>query len=83
MYENYLYNRLAVFIYLGILEMKILMIGSQVEQRALKVCFYKRTQVMALIIEFKALNRSIAKFSTLGAFRVTGRGQTYNDLYWM
>ena len=64
--------------------MKILMIGSQVEQRALKVCYYKRTQVMALIIDFKALNRSIANFSTLvGAFRVTGRGRTYNDLYWM
>lgn len=63
--------------------MKILKVGSQVEQGNLKVCFYKKTRVMALIIEFKALSQSISKFSTLGAFRVSGRGQTYNDLYWM
>jgi hypothetical protein len=63
--------------------MKILKIGSQVEKRYMKVCIYERTKVMALIIEFKVLGQSITKFSTVGALRVSGKGQTYNDLYWM
>ena len=63
--------------------MNILKIGSQVEQRFVKVHIYKQTKVMALVIEFKALGQSITRFSTLCAFRLSGRGQTYNDLYWM
>ena len=63
--------------------MNILKIGSQVEQRSVKVYIYKRTKVMALVIEYNALGQSITRFSTLGAWRVSGKGQTYNDLYWM
>ena len=63
--------------------MKILKIGSQVEKRYTKVYIYKRTKVMALTVEFKTLGKSITRFSTVVAFRVSGRGQTYNDLYWL
>lgn len=63
--------------------MKILKIGSQVEKRCIKVCIYKRTKVMALTVEFKVLGKSITQFSTVTAWRVSGKAQTYNDLYWM
>ena len=63
--------------------MNILKIGSQVEKRSVKVYIYKRTQVMALTIDYKVLGQSITRFSTTGAFRVSGRKQSYNDLYWL
>ena len=63
--------------------MNILKIGSQVEKRSMKVCIYNRTKVMALIIDYKVLGQSITRFSTLSAFRVSGKGQSYNDLYWL
>ena len=63
--------------------MNILKIGSQVEKRSMKVYIYNRTKVMAIIIEYKVLGQSITRFSTTGAFRVSGRNQSYNDLYWL
>lgn len=63
--------------------MKILKIGSQVEKRSMKVYIYKRTKVMALVIEYRALSQSLTRFSTPSALRVSGRNQTYNDLYWL
>ena len=63
--------------------MKILKIGSQVEKRCVKVYIYKRTKIMALNVEFKVSGQSITKFSTVTAWRVSGKSQTYNDLYWM
>ena len=63
--------------------MNILKIGSQVKKRSTKVHIYKRTKVMALIIDYKVLGQSITRFSTLSAFRVSGKGQSYNDLYWL
>ena len=63
--------------------MKILKVGSQVDKRRMKVYIYKRNKAMALYTEFKVLDKSITMFSTVIAFRVSGRGQTYNDLCWM
>jgi len=63
--------------------MKILKIGPQVEKRYMKVCIYKRSKVMALTVEFKVLGQSISKFSTITACRISGKAQTYNDLYWL
>ena len=63
--------------------MKILKVGSQVEKRYVKVYIYKRTKLMALTVKFKVLGKSITNFSTVIACRVSGKAQTYNDLYWL
>ena len=63
--------------------MKILKVGSQVEKRCVKVYIYKRTKLMALTVKFKVLGKSITDFSAVNACRVSGKAQTYNDLYWL
>ena len=65
--------------------MKITKIGSQVEQNPLRVCYYVRTKVMVLVVDFKAVGAelNLCKFKHVGAYRVSGRSQTYNDWYWM
>ena len=62
--------------------MKILKIGSQVEKRCVKVYMHKRVKVMSLTVKFKVLGQSITEFSTITAWRVSGKAQTCNDLYW-
>ena len=64
--------------------MQITKIGSQVEKNPLRVSSFKRAKVMVLVVDFKPINfdLNLSKSNVIGYYRVSGRGQTYNDWCW-
>jgi len=65
--------------------MKILKIGSQVKQVDFRVRSYTKSKVMVIGVDYKSLypNQNVGEFSYITAYRTSGRGQAYNDLFWL